>query len=56
LSLCARQYLYLTYVIFNPQADCSKGAADQADPSDRRCRRKGRRGAKMLATDGVVAD
>ncbi|MEH2500456.1 4-hydroxyphenylacetate 3-monooxygenase [Bradyrhizobium sp. AZCC 1678] len=54
--------LYLTYVIINPQADRSKGAADQADPFltagvvDRDAEGITIRGAKMLATGGVVAD
>lgn len=54
--------LYLTYVIINPQADRSKGASDQADPYltagvvDRDAEGITVRGAKMLATGGVVAD
>jgi 4-hydroxyphenylacetate 3-monooxygenase len=54
--------LYLTYVIINPQADRSKGAAEQADPFltagvvDRDAEGITIRGAKMLATGGVVAD
>ncbi len=54
--------LYLTYVIINPQADRSKGAAEQADPFmtagvvDRDSEGITIRGAKMLATGGVVAD
>ena len=54
--------LYLTYVIINPQADRSKGAADQADPFltasvvDRDVEGITVRGAKMLATGGVVAN
>jgi 4-hydroxyphenylacetate 3-monooxygenase len=54
--------LYLTYVIINPQADRSKGAADQADPFltagvvDKDAEGITIRGAKMLATGGVVAD
>jgi 4-hydroxyphenylacetate 3-monooxygenase len=54
--------LYLTYVIINPQADRSKGAGDQADPYltagvvDRDAEGITVRGAKMLATGGVVAD
>jgi len=54
--------LYLTYVIINPQADRSKGAGEQADPFltagvvDRDSEGITIRGAKMLATGGVVAD
>jgi 4-hydroxyphenylacetate 3-monooxygenase len=54
--------LYLTYVIINPQADRSKGAAEQSDPFltagvvDRDSEGITIRGAKMLATGGVVAD
>jgi 4-hydroxyphenylacetate 3-monooxygenase len=54
--------LYLTYVIINPQADRSKGAADQTDPFltagvvDKDAEGITIRGAKMLATGGVVAD
>jgi 4-hydroxyphenylacetate 3-monooxygenase len=54
--------LYLTYVIINPQADRSKGAAEQADPFltasvvDRDSEGITVRGAKMLATGGVVAN
>ena len=54
--------LYLTYVIINPQADRSKGAAEQADPFltagvvDRDADGVTVRGAKMLATGGVVAN
>ena len=54
--------LYLTYVIINPQADRSKGAGEQADPFltagvvDRDATGITVRGAKMLATGGVVAD
>jgi 4-hydroxyphenylacetate 3-monooxygenase len=54
--------LYLTYVIINPQADRSKGAAEQADPFltagvvDRDASGITVRGAKMLATGGVVAN
>lgn len=54
--------LYLTYVIINPQADRSKGAAEQADPFltagvvDRDAEGITVRGAKMLATGGVVAN
>jgi len=54
--------LYLTYVIINPQADRSKGAAEQADPFltasvvDRDVEGITVRGAKMLATGGVVAN
>lgn len=54
--------LYLTYVIINPQADRSKGAAEQADPFltagvvDQDAEGITVRGAKMLATGGVVAD
>lgn len=54
--------LYLTYVIINPQADRSKSAAGQADPYltagivDRDSEGLTIRGAKMLATGGVVAN
>ncbi|GGE28310.1 4-hydroxyphenylacetate 3-monooxygenase oxygenase component [Agaricicola taiwanensis] len=54
--------LYLTYVIINPQADRSKAANEQADPFlttgvvDRDAEGITVRGAKMLATGGVVAD
>jgi 4-hydroxyphenylacetate 3-monooxygenase len=54
--------LYLTYVIINPQADRSKGASEQADPFltagvvDRNAEGITVRGAKMLATGGVVAN
>src|SRR5215467_94778 len=54
--------LYLTHVIINPQADRSKGAAEQADPFltasvvDRDGEGITVRGAKMLATGGVVAN
>jgi 4-hydroxyphenylacetate 3-monooxygenase len=54
--------LYLTYVIINPQADRSKGASEQADPFltagvvDRDAEGITVRGAKMLATGGVVAN
>ncbi len=54
--------LYLTYVIINPQADRSKGAAEQADPYltagvvAKDAEGITIRGAKMLATGGVVAD
>jgi 4-hydroxyphenylacetate 3-monooxygenase len=54
--------LYLTYVIINPQADRSKNAAEQADPFltagvvDRDAEGLTIRGAKMLATGGVVAN
>lgn len=54
--------LYLTYVIINPQADRSKSAAEQADPFltagvvDRDAEGITIRGAKMLATGGVVAN
>lgn len=54
--------LYLTYVIINPQADRSKSAAEQADPFltagvvDRDAGGLTIRGAKMLATGGVVAN
>lgn len=54
--------LYLTYVIINPQADRSKGASEQADPFltagvvDKDSEGITVRGAKMLATGGVVAD
>ncbi len=54
--------LYLTYVIINPQADRSKGAGEQVDPYltagvvDRDAEGITVRGAKMLATGGVVAN
>ncbi len=54
--------LYLTYVIINPQADRSKGVAEQPDPYltagvvDRDAEGITVRGAKMLATGGVVAN
>ena len=54
--------LYLTYVIISPQADRSKGVAEQADPYlnagvvDRSDQGLTIRGAKMLATAGVVAN
>lgn len=54
--------LYLTYVIINPQADRSKSASQQADPYlsagivDRDAEGITIRGAKMLATGGVVAN
>lgn len=54
--------LYLTYVIINPQADRSKGAAEQSDPFltagvvAKDAEGITVRGAKMLATGGVVAD
>lgn len=54
--------LYLTYVIINPQADRSKAANEQADPFlttgvvDRDAEGITVRGAKMLATGGIVAD
>lgn len=54
--------LYLTYVIINPQADRSKAASEQADPFlttgvvDRDADGITVRGAKMLATGGIVAD
>lgn len=54
--------IYLTYVIINPQADRSKGAGEQADPYltagvvDRDASGITVRGAKMLATGGVVAN
>ncbi len=54
--------LYLTYVIINPQADRSKGAGEQKDPFltagvvDRDAEGITIRGAKMLATGGVVAN
>ncbi|MGU3574971.1 4-hydroxyphenylacetate 3-hydroxylase family protein [Brucellaceae bacterium C25G] len=54
--------LYLTYVIINPQADRSKNAAEQADPFltagvvARDDEGLTIRGAKMLATGGVVAN
>ncbi len=54
--------LYLTYVIINPQADRSKAAHEQADPFltagvvDQDAEGITVRGAKMLATGGVVAN
>lgn len=54
--------LYLTYVIINPQADRSKDAGQQPDPFltagivDRDATGITVRGAKMLATGGVIAD
>ena len=54
--------LYLTYVIINPQADRSKAANQQQDPSltagvvDRDAGGITVRGAKMLATGGVMAN
>ncbi len=54
--------LYLTYVIINPQADRSKETGQQADPFltagivDRDATGITVRGAKMLATGGVIAD
>ena len=54
--------LFLTYVIINPQADRSKGAAEQADPYltagivDEDGEGLTLRGAKMLATSGIMAN
>jgi 4-hydroxyphenylacetate 3-monooxygenase len=54
--------LYLSYVIINPQADRSKGAGEQSDPFltagvvDQDAEGITIRGAKMLATGGVIAD
>jgi 4-hydroxyphenylacetate 3-monooxygenase len=54
--------LYLTYVIINPQADRSKAAHEQADPFlsagvvDQDSEGITIRGAKMLATGGIVAN
>ncbi|MCF3948835.1 hypothetical protein AiwAL_19310 [Acidiphilium sp. AL] len=54
--------LYLTYVIINPQADRSKSAAQQKDAFltagvvDQDMRGITVRGAKMLATGGIMAD
>ncbi|WP_333828227.1 4-hydroxyphenylacetate 3-hydroxylase family protein [Pararhodobacter sp.] len=54
--------LYLTYVIINPQADRSKAAHEQADPFltagvvDQDSEGLTIRGAKMLATGGIVAN
>lgn len=54
--------LYLTYVIINPQADRSKPAHEQADPFlsagvvDEDAEGITIRGAKMLATGGIVAN
>jgi 4-hydroxyphenylacetate 3-monooxygenase len=58
---CA-QDLYLTYTIINPQADRSKAAHEQADPFfalgivDEDATGITVRGAKMLATSGVLAN
>ena len=54
--------LFLTYVIINPQADRSKGAAGQADPFltagivDEDGEGLTLRGAKMLATSAIMAN
>lgn len=54
--------LFLTYVIINPQADRSKGAAEQADPFltagivDEDSEGLTLRGAKMLATSSIMAN
>ncbi|MYZ49112.1 4-hydroxyphenylacetate 3-hydroxylase family protein [Propylenella binzhouense] len=54
--------LYLTYVIINPQADRSKSASQQKDEFltagvvDRDAEGITVRGAKMLATGGIMAD
>lgn len=54
--------LYLTYVIINPQADRSKAAHEQTDPFlsagvvDEDAEGLTIRGAKMLATGGIVAN
>jgi 4-hydroxyphenylacetate 3-monooxygenase len=54
--------LYLTYVIINPQADRSKSASEQQDAFlttgvvDQDAEGITVRGAKMLATGGVMAD
>ncbi|KPF96379.1 4-hydroxyphenylacetate 3-monooxygenase [Rhodopseudomonas sp. AAP120] len=54
--------LYLTYVIINPQADRSKSAAQQKDAFlttgvvDQDAEGITVRGAKMLATGGIMAD
>jgi 4-hydroxyphenylacetate 3-monooxygenase len=54
--------LFLTYVIVNPQADRSKGAAGQADPYltagivDEDSEGLTLRGAKMLATGAIMAN
>ncbi len=54
--------LYLSYVIINPQADRSRGAGEQSDPFltagvvDQDAEGITVRGAKMLATGGVIAD
>ncbi|MFC0239480.1 4-hydroxyphenylacetate 3-hydroxylase family protein [Rhodopseudomonas telluris] len=54
--------LYLTYVIINPQADRSKSAAQQKDAFlttgvvDQDAQGITVRGAKMLATGGIMAD
>jgi 4-hydroxyphenylacetate 3-monooxygenase len=54
--------LYLTYVLINPLADRSKTAAQQRDPfltaaiTEQDAHGVTLRGAKMLATGGVIAD
>ena len=54
--------LFLTYVIINPQADRSKGAAGQSDPFltagivDEDSEGLTLRGAKMLATSAIMAN
>ena len=54
--------LYLTYVIINPQADRSKSASEQKDEFlttgvvDQDAEGITVRGAKMLATGGIMAD
>lgn len=57
-----RRDLFLTYVIINPQADRAKAAHEQADPYlalglvDQDASGITVRGAKMLATSGVMAN
>jgi 4-hydroxyphenylacetate 3-monooxygenase len=59
---CRDNDLYLTYTIINPQADKSKTAHEQADPYltlgvvDEDSEGITVRGAKMLATSGVMAN
>jgi 4-hydroxyphenylacetate 3-monooxygenase len=59
---CRDNDLYLTYTIINPQADKSKSVHEQADPFltlgvvDEDSQGLTVRGAKMLATSGVMAN
>ncbi|SFL23909.1 4-hydroxyphenylacetate 3-hydroxylase family protein [Geodermatophilus ruber] len=59
---CRDNDLYLTYTIINPQADKSKSVSEQADPYltlgvvDEDSEGITVRGAKMLATSGVMAN